>query len=120
MSYPLYHHKVGVESRDLDLLAPLFSQTIKAVCPCETVYFVGPAVSGDGLPTRWKAGVEVVRNGMQPVKDKGGNPTLYMPLWAGEDLFGVAVLLGAKSHVLELSAPNCLRRARQSPGNYIS
>ncbi len=112
MSYPLYHHKVGVESRDLDLLAPLFSQTIKEICPCETVYFVGPSVSGDGLPTRWKAGVEVVRNGMQPVKDKGANPALYMPLWTEDDLFGVAVLLGGDPRVLELSAVHLFEKSK--------
>jgi hypothetical protein len=62
MSFPFYHDDVAIESRDLDLLAPLFAINIKEVCPCETVYFVGPSVSGDGLPAQWKDGVELVSN----------------------------------------------------------
>jgi tetratricopeptide (TPR) repeat protein len=112
MSFPFYHHEVRVESRDLDLFAPLFAETIKAVFPCEAVYFVGPAVSGDGLPTRWKAGVEVVRNSLHPVKDKSRKPALYLPLWAGNELFGVAVLLGTETPVLELSAADLLEKSR--------
>ncbi len=112
MSFPFYHNDVRVESRDLDLLAPLFSQNIKMSCPCEMVYFVGPDVSGGGLPTRWKAGVEVVRNGLQPVKDKGENPALYLPLWAGEELFGVAVLIGAEPEVLGLSSTHLFEKCK--------
>lgn len=112
MSYPFYHHETKVESRDLDLLAPLFARQIKAVCPCETVYFVGPSISGDGMPTRWKAGIEVVRNSLQPVKDKGAKPALYLPLWADDELFGVAVLVGAPPEVLELSAALLLEKSR--------
>ena len=112
MSFPFYHYEVRVESRDLDLLAPLFAENIKAVFPCETVYFVGPAVSGDGLPTRWKAGVEVVRNSLQPVKDKSQKPVLYLPLWAGEELFGVAVLLGTEGAILDLSADALLEKSK--------
>lgn len=112
MSFPFYHHKPNIESRDLDLLGPLFARQIKISCSCDSVYFVGPAVSGDGLPTRWKAGVEVVRNGLHPVKDKGARPALYLPLWAGEELFGVAVLIGAGAEVLELSAGHLLEKSR--------
>ncbi len=112
MSFPFYHHELKLESCDLDLLGPLFSAQIKIACPCEAVYFVGPAVSGDGLPTRWKAGVLVVRNSLQPVKDKGDNPALYLPLWAGEELFGVAVLVGAGTEVLEVAGGHLLEKSR--------
>jgi tetratricopeptide (TPR) repeat protein len=53
-----------------------------------------------------------VRNGLKPVKDKGEKPALYLPLWAGDELFGVAVLIGAKSHVLELSSGHLQDRSR--------
>ncbi|MDA3970142.1 MAG: tetratricopeptide repeat protein [Desulfobulbaceae bacterium] len=112
MSFPFYHDEVAIASRDLDLLAPLFESNIKESCPCEGVYFMGPSVSGDGLPVQWNAGVEVVRNGLKPVKDKGKNPALYLPLWTGEELFGVAVLIGAEVQVLELSAGLLLEKSK--------
>ncbi len=112
MSFPFYHDEVAIESRDLDLLAPLFARNIKAVCPCEAVYFVGPSVSGDGLPAQWKAGVEVVRNGLKPVRDKGRNPALYLPLWTGDELFGVAVLIGAEEQVLELAGGHLVEKSK--------
>ncbi len=112
MSFPFFIEDQPLQSNDLDLFSPIFRQTMQAHLPCDGVYFVGPQVSGDGLPAPLKAGVEVVRSGLQPVKDNGPDPALYVPLWSGDELCGVAVLAGVASEVLDLPAARLLERSR--------
>lgn len=112
MSFPFLPHYSPLAQKDLDLLAPLFSGTVKAFCPCGAVYFVGPRISGDGLPVQWKAGIEVVRNGQQPVRENGRQASLYLPLWSGEALCGVAVLTDVVAWVMDLAATTLLDKSR--------
>ena len=112
MSFPYSTPQEVLQSDDLDLLAPLFRQTVQKNVPCAAVYFVGPQVSGDGLPAPWRAGVEVVRSGLQAVKDNGDDPALYLPLWSGEQLCGVAVLVGVEAAQLELPASRLQEKSR--------
>ncbi len=112
MSFPFLPHYTPLGNKDLDLLAIIFAKTIKAFCPCEVVYLVGPEISGDGLPVQWKAGIEVVRNGLQPVKDNGRHASLYLPLWGHDNLCGVAVLTGVEPWVMDLTASTLLDKSR--------
>ncbi|MDA3786268.1 MAG: tetratricopeptide repeat protein [Deltaproteobacteria bacterium] len=112
MSFPFLPHCPPLGNKDLDLLAPLFARSIKAFCPCAAVYLVGPEISGDGLPGQWKAGIEVVRNGLQPVKGNGCHAPLYLPLWSQDALCGVAVLTGVEMWVLDLAAATLLDKSR--------
>ncbi len=111
MSFPFLPHYAPLGNKDLDLLAPLFAKTIKDFCPCAAVYLVGPEISGDGIPAQWKVGIEVVRNGLQPVKDNGRQASLYLPLWGGDSLCGVAVLTGVEPWVMELTAATLLDKS---------
>lgn len=112
MSFPFLSQYTPLDNKDLDQLALIFTKTIKAFCPCAAVYLVGPQISGDGLPVQWKAGIEVVRNGLQPVKDNGRQASLYLPLWGHEALCGVAVLIGVEPWVMELTAATLLDKSR--------
>ncbi len=112
MSFPFLPHYSPLSNKDLDLLAPLFVKTIKDFCPCAAVYLVGPEISGDGLPVQWKAGIEVVRNGLQPVKDNGRQASIYLPLWHQDALCGVAVLTGVEPWVMDLAASTLLDKSR--------
>lgn len=112
MSFPFLPPYTPLGNKDLDLLAPIFARTIKDFCPCAVVYLVGPEISGDGLPAQWKVGIEVVRNGLQPVKDSGRQPALYLPLWGREALCGVAVLIGVEPWVMDLTASTLLDKSR--------
>lgn len=112
MSFPFLPQYTPLVNKDLDLLAPLFTKTIKDFCPCAAVYLVGPEISGDGLPVQWKVGIEVVRNGLQPVKDNGRHASLYLPLWSRDNLCGVAVLTGVEPWVQDLAASTLLDKSR--------
>ncbi|MEN8257787.1 MAG: tetratricopeptide repeat protein [Thermodesulfobacteriota bacterium] len=112
MSFPFLPQYMPLGNKDLDLLAPIFAKTIKDFCPCAAVYLVGPEISGDGLPVQWKVGIEVVRNGLQPVKDNGRQASIYLPLWSQDALCGVAVLTGVEPWVMDLAASTLLDKSR--------
>lgn len=112
MSFPFLPQYMPLGNKDLDLLALIFAKTIKDFCPCAAVYLVGPEISGDGVPVQWKAGIEVVRNGQQPVKDNGRQASLYLPLWGHDNLCGVAVLTGVEPWVMDLTAATLLDKSR--------
>lgn len=112
MSFPFLIDEQPLVSDDLSLLAPLLRQSVQVYLPCAGVYFVGPQVSGDGLPAVLRAGVEVVRSGLQPVKDRGDNPALYLPLWSDEQLWGVAVLAGVENGILDLPVSRLLEKSK--------
>ena len=112
MSFPFLLEEQGLQSEDLTLLSPLFRRTVQAHLPCTGLWFVGPQVSGDGLPSSLRAGVEVVRSGLQPVKDRRLEPALYLPLWAGEQLCGVVVLSGVAAPVLDLPVARLLEKSK--------
>ncbi|MEN8139912.1 MAG: tetratricopeptide repeat protein [Thermodesulfobacteriota bacterium] len=112
MSYPFFIVDEPLLSSDLELLAPLLRAVVQDHLPCGGVYFVGPQVSGDGLPPQLRSGVEMVRSALQPVKDNGPDPALYLPLWDNDQLCGVAVVAGVAADTLGMPAARLQEKSR--------
>ncbi|MBI5558184.1 MAG: tetratricopeptide repeat protein [Deltaproteobacteria bacterium] len=111
MSFPFDWSRKELVEADLDLFSPEFAEIVTLFLPCRQVRFAGPHHGGELSPA-WKAGVEMVRNEQKPVVDGGEEEHLYLPLWAGASLFGVAVLDNPPATYQDSSAVLLLEKSR--------
>ncbi|MBC8318635.1 MAG: tetratricopeptide repeat protein [Desulfobulbaceae bacterium] len=101
-----------IEVGDFDLLNGEFAHIVQCSLPCMAVHFAGPATDA-ALPPAWKAGVEMVRHEQKGVWDSTEKDTLYLPLWAADDLAGVAVLEGCSEDMQGFSAVQLYEKSQQ-------
>lgn len=92
MTFPFDWQDKRLEAADLNLFPAEFGEIVRSFLPCEEVHFAGPLSGGESNP-QLKAGLEMVRSEQKPVVDAADREYLYLPLWSGEELFGVAVLV---------------------------
>lgn len=92
MSFPFDWQGKELDESDLLCFSAEFAETVNLFVPCDEVFFVGPHAGGE-MSGNWKAGVEMVRNEQKPVVDVADSEYLFLPLWAGDALLGVAILV---------------------------
>lgn len=104
--FPFNWPEEGLVPKDFMQFELQFYRTICYFLPCESVHFVSGEQfaaadrckeKDDGdYPEIWKAGVNLVRKGRQPVVNEGGS-LLFLPVWQNEKVVAVAVLSGGAS-----------------------
>ena len=111
MSFPFDWQGKELDESDLQCFSAEFAETVNLFLPCDDVFFVGPHAGGDVSGT-WKAGVEMVRNEQKPVVDAADNEYLFLPLWSGDALLGVAILVSKQPTYGDSSSSRLIGQSR--------
>ncbi|OKY74704.1 MAG: hypothetical protein BM485_12760 [Desulfobulbaceae bacterium DB1] len=111
MTFPFDCSVKELVEADLDLFSLEFADIVSLFFSCRQVGFAGAGPTGAMGPDR-QAGVEMVRNELKPVVESGEADRLFLPLWSGESLVGVAILDGDKGTFQEASSPVLLEKSR--------
>lgn len=111
MSFPFDWQGKELDESDLQCFSAEFTETVSLFLPCDDVFFVGPHAGGD-VSVNWKAGVEMVRNEQKPVVDADDSEHLFLPLWIGDALLGVAILVSKQPTYGDSSSSRLIGQSR--------
>jgi tetratricopeptide (TPR) repeat protein len=100
---PFDWQEKDIEIGDFDLLGAEFVPIVQRLLQCDAVYFAGPATDALIQPA-WKAGIEMVRHEQKGVWGSSEKDVLFLPIWAKNDLAGVAVATGCSNVVQDFTA----------------
>ncbi|MEJ2689322.1 MAG: tetratricopeptide repeat protein [Deltaproteobacteria bacterium] len=110
----------GLAPDDLKRYELVFAQTVKDFLPCAAVSFLGmePAAASrhvngpeEELPKSWEVGAGMVINQQKPVVD-AERARLYLPIWNGTSLLGIAIIECGEPPLFETSVNWLLERSR--------
>ena len=87
--FPFDLTKKSLAHQDFSRLGSSFFRIVSLFLPCKKVSYALPD-SDNGVPEEWEAGTRAVMEKGLPL-GYGGAKVIYLPLFKGEDLFGVAV-----------------------------
>ncbi|MFH1215789.1 MAG: tetratricopeptide repeat protein [Pseudomonadota bacterium] len=112
MTFPLSRYARDLVESDLLLFSLEFGDIVSLLFSCRQVNFAGLQSTGDINPD-WKAGIEMVRNNLEPVVESGEWDHLFLPLWSGESLLGVAIVNAEKGAYQNETSAGLLEKSRQ-------
>lgn len=105
MTFPFRETSLEVEPEDLARFRLHFAKTITDFLPCGTIHFLPlstPEFSGE-MTDKSITCIANVKHSKQPFIDsEENNPSLFMPVWNGEELIGVSVLEGGDPSLYEV------------------
>lgn len=117
MTFPFALREKSLEPKDLARMAGVFARTVTEYLPCDVVDIV-PVFQENEAPAPVQANLrEAVRQvsaKKQPLMDPGQDEegrALYLPLWNGTGIIGVAVISGGEPGLYEASVSWLLERS---------
>ncbi len=117
MTFPFALREKSLEPQDLARMAGVFARTVTEYLPCDTVDIVPVFQEKDAprpVQAHWLEAVRQVSARKQPLMDPGqgeSGRSLYLPLWNGTGIIGVAVISGGEPGLYEASVSWLLERS---------